>query len=102
MKRKIFILLVALLLSCSLTGCSTEQGIAINTNSEELSSNRFGTFTAISNDFYYDNATLIVYRHYDIYGGHVEVPYYATNGLPYRYNPTTNTLEEIEENGYEL
>jgi hypothetical protein len=97
MKRKIFILLAALLLSCSLTGCSTEEGIAINTNSEELSSNRFGTFTAISDDFFYDNATLIVYKNYDVYGGDVIIPYYAPNGLPYRYNPTTNTLEEIEE-----
>lgn len=22
-------------------------------------------------------------------------PYYAPNGLPYKYNPSTNTLEEI-------
>lgn len=23
-------------------------------------------------------------------------PYYAPNGLPYRYNPETNTFEEID------
>lgn len=94
--KKVFILLAILLLPYSLTGCSTD-GIAINTNSEELSSNRFGTFIFISDDFYYDNATLIVYRYYDLYGGDIIIPYYAPNGLPYRYNPTTNTFEEIEE-----
>lgn len=28
-------------------------------------------------------------RHY------LPTPYYASNGLPYKYNPETNTLEEI-------
>lgn len=97
MKRK---LILILLLSLALTGCAAStEVVAINTNSTELSNNSFGTLTEIAGNLYYDTATLIVYkRNYTYYGYPVDIPYYAPNGLPYRYNPTTNTLEEIEGN----
>ena len=39
----------------------------------------------------YDTTTGIVY----IEGRNFFTTYYAPNGLPYKYNPETNTLEEI-------
>lgn len=94
MKRK----LILLLLSLTLTGCANTEIVTINTNSTELSNDSFGTLAKIAGDFYYDTATLIVYKHHFTYNGnYVDVPYYAPNGLPYRYNTKTNTLEEIEK-----
>ena len=46
----------------------------------------------------YDTSTGIVYiKNYTHAGNCVYTPYYAPNGLPYRYNPKTNMFEEIEE-----
>ena len=47
---------------------------------------------AVITTLYYDKFTKIVY--FD--GYYVFEPYCAPNGLPYKYNPETNTLEEIE------
>jgi hypothetical protein len=53
----------------------------------------------IGNYLYYDSTTRIVYW----WNGAIRAnyattpsPYYAPNGLPYLYNPETNTFEEIE------
>ncbi len=32
----------------------------------------------------------------EAYAATTPSPYYAPNGLPYKYNPETNTFEEIE------
>ncbi len=65
-------------------------------NSENISSNQFGVFVDIGNNLVYDSATRIVYiENYTYAANRVYVPYYAPNGLPYRYNPETNIFEEI-------
>lgn len=99
--NKIKILLATmLLLSSILIGCDSA-GIVVNVdNQENLSNNVFGTdaLIEIGNNLYYDSATRIVY----LWNGQIYTeysispsPYYAPNGLPYRYNPETNTFEEI-------
>ena len=51
----------------------------------------------IGDGLYYDSATRIVYLKFNSgsYKGYLS-PYYAPNGLPYKYNPETNTFEEID------
>ena len=97
MKKK----LIATILSCALVlpllGCGAVEPVQVNvSNGESLSSHQLGTFTSIGNNLVYDSATRIVYRkNYTSSGYYVYIPYYAPNGLPYRYNPETNTFEEI-------
>lgn len=53
----------------------------------------------IGDGLYYDSSTKIVYwwkGYYDSCSSITPSPYYAPNGLPYRYNPKTNMLEEIK------
>lgn len=99
MKRNLLILLTALLLSCSLIGCGSETVVAVNVENEENIHNiKFGSsaFVQIGNDLYYDSTTRIVWlKNHNSYGS-VFIPYYAPNGFPYKYNPETNTFEEIE------
>lgn len=75
-----------------------------DTNEVKLSGNIFGetSMIQISNSLWYDSTTKIVY----LWNGkmwasdkmeYIPAPYYAPNGLPYRYNPETDTLEEISE-----
>ena len=100
-KRNILILIAALLLFCTLTGCGSETVVE---NTENISDTKFGqsALTKIGNGLYYDSTTRIVYW----WNGHMNLidysispsAYYAPNGLPYKYNPETNTLEEIEVN----
>ena len=50
---------------------------------------------------WYDSTTRIVYwwngrLGAGFYGAVAPSPYYAPNGLPYKYNPETNTFEEID------
>lgn len=100
MKRNLLILLTALLLSCSLIGCGgSETVVAVNVeNEEDLHSTTFGksAFVEIGNYLYYDSATRIIWLENKNSYGNVYIPYYAPNGLPYKYNPETNTFEEIE------
>ena len=93
--------LMATLLSCALTlplfGCGTVEPVQVNvSNSTSISSHQFGTFVSIGSNLVYDPATRIVYRQNYTHGSrYVYIPYYAPNGLPYRYDPETNTFEEI-------
>lgn len=101
MKRKLLILLAATLLLFSLIGCaSSEEPVVVNfENKEDLHNTTFGAdaLVYIGNGLYYDSATRIVYLHNSTYNAYsVITPYYAPNGLPYKYNPVTNTFEEIE------
>lgn len=71
-------------------------------NNSELNNSTLGkqSFVKIGGELYYDSATRIVYMvngHDGAYESKTYYPYYAPNGLPYRYNPETNTFEEIEE-----
>lgn len=69
-------------------------------NSEELAANTTlgkDNLISIGNNLYYDSATRIVYMRNATYARlSVFTAYYAPNGLPYRYNPETNTFEEIK------
>ena len=72
------------------------------TLTKELHSNMIGknVLIKIGGGLYYDSATRIVYWWNGVLKGGYSTtpsPYYAPNGLPYRYNPETNTFEEIGE-----
>lgn len=103
MKRNLLILLTALLLSCSLIGCGSETVVAVNVENEENIHNTiFGkdALIEIGNGLWYDSTTRIVYfwngsMTYGSYSATTPSPYYAPNGLPYKYNPETNIFEEI-------
>ena len=102
MKRNLITLLTVLLLSCSIAGCRSETVVVNVDNKEDIHNNTFGTesLVRIGDGLYYDSATRIVYwlNLYNCMSSKYPVPspYYAPNGLPYKYNPETNTLEEIE------
>ena len=105
MKRKLLILTATLLLSCSVIGCEEEKVVVNVENKEDLNSNHIGELIKISDYLYYDSMTRIVYW----WNGYVNYsyssispsPYYAPNGLPYRYNAESNTFEMIESNEVE-
>ena len=98
---------LAIILSCliilSLVGCgSIDNSVHVNVeNSDELSGGKFGqsALVRIGDGLWYDSTTRIVYW----WNGELSYanwtttpsPYYAPNGLPYRYNPETNSFEEI-------
>lgn len=95
--KKIIAIILAFIFTFSLTGCGTEETVQVNvSNNESLASLHLGEFNYISDGLVYDIATRVVYirnrtsDHYWVY-----TPYYAPNGLPYRYNVETNTFEEI-------
>lgn len=104
MKKKI---LIALLLTASLpmfTGCN-DWNTDININSNEESGTKqvgLGQLKSINDSYlYYDVNTNIAYFWNGIINELANAattpsPYYAPNGLPYKYNPSTNTLEEIK------
>lgn len=104
MMKKIFILLLAVcVLAISLIGCSSSRPLFVNIESKEgLSDKVFGinSLTELGDGLWYDKSTRIVYW----WNGNftrmncdtTPTPYYAPNGMPYRYNPTTNTFEEIK------
>lgn len=98
MKKKILVILFGCLLTFSMVGCGTTLNVNVE-NSNELHSDTLGTqsFVSISDDLFYDEATRIVYIKNITYGFGCSVytAYYAPNGFPYKYNPETNTLEEI-------
>lgn len=69
-------------------------------NADQLAGGKFGksALVEIGDGLYYDSTTRIVYWWNGIIYGRSATtpsPYYAPNGLPYRYNPETNTFEEI-------
>lgn len=96
MKKRLFAIMLICTILFSLIGCSAVEPVQVNvSNSENLSSNQLGKFIKINGGLSYDSATRIVYiRNHNSYGDSY-TPYYAPNGFPYRYNPETNTFEEI-------
>lgn len=100
--NKIKLLIPLTFLFFSLTGCGEDTVVNVNVeNGVELNNITLGNFISISDNLYYDSATRIVYISHgmnSLYESKTYCPYYAPNGLPYRYNPETNTFEEIKEN----
>ena len=92
------LLLTTLLFSSVVTGCESETVVTVNVeNKEELHDTTFGkdALVKIGNGLWYDTTTRIVYLYFASSHQGFLSPYYAPNGLPYRYNPETNTFEEI-------
>ena len=102
--RKILILIASLLLFCTLTGCGSETIVVNVEDQKNISGSNFGidALIDIGDGLYYDSTTRIVYLWNGClnlsYYSTTPTPYYAPNGLPYKYNPETNTFEEIEVN----
>lgn len=102
--RKLLSIILCLVIICSLVGCGAERPVvAVNVeNDSSLSGKVFGVdaLVEIGNYLYYDSTTRIVYWWNGRLGAYNHAatpsPYYAPNGLPYLYNPETNTFEEIE------
>ena len=100
--KKILLGLISSAMILTLTGCE-EKSINVNVeNSTELNDTVLGSSTLIEigDRLYYDSTTRIVYWWSGMFrgaygGGTTPSPYFAPNGLPYRYNPETNTFEEI-------
>lgn len=100
MKRKVFMILLSYMMIFLLVGCGEVKTLNVNVeNGDSLNSNILGeqSFIEIGSGLYYDSSTRIVYMLNKTYSGwNVYTPYYAPNGFPYRYNPKTNTFEEIK------
>jgi uncharacterized protein YceK len=96
MRKKILITMMICLSAIALTGCSSSPVVVNIANGNDLHSNQFAEFVRIGDKLAYDSATRIVYRIDETYAQNVLIPYYAPNGLPYKYNPETNTMEQIE------
>lgn len=104
MKNKLLIFLcVSILLSFS--GCRVESAqVNVKTN-DTVTVKSLGTDNLINIDgyLYYDSTTKIVYFWNGLIGyGQASTtpspsPYFAPNGLPYKYEPETNTFVEITE-----
>jgi hypothetical protein len=107
MRNKLIAIIASIFVLTTLSGCSNDNTILVNVeNSEELSNVTFGSGNLIlipstsiySSCIYYDSSTRIVYwwnGTFSLDYATTPTPYYAPNGLPYRYNPETNTFEEI-------
>lgn len=98
MKKRFLRLLVTLVLVISLAGCGIK--------SEDLpgARDRIAGLELVHIDgyLYYDTKTNIVY----IWNGFINFqastvpsPYYASNGIPYKYDPNTKQLKEIVNDG---
>lgn len=99
--KKVLLLLIVFSLVVVLIGCEASQVISVNAeNKSDLSNNVFGrkALIKIGDMLWYDSSTRIVYwwngYSYNDYAT-MPSPYYAPNGMPYKYNPSTNTFEEI-------
>ena len=101
MKKFLTIILICVIV-LSLVGCgAVDDSVYVNAEiKDNLSSNMFGksALIEIGDNLWYDSTTRIVYW----WNGCIIAnrattpsPYYAPNGLPYRYNPETNAFEEI-------
>lgn len=73
-------------------------------NKDDLSGGIFGvnSLVEIGDGLWYDSSTRIVYwwnGHISsaVYAATTPTAYYAPNGMPYRYNPITNTFEEVKD-----
>lgn len=102
MKKLIATTLICLVTTLTLTGCDEIKSVNVNVeNDSSISSNVFGksALIEIGDKLWYDKTTRIVYwwnGSLNSQDSTAPSPYYAPNGLPYRYNPETNTFEEIQ------
>jgi hypothetical protein len=107
MKKRLLIVYLVSIITIFLVGCGEDNIVIVDAeNKETLSGTTFGAdaLIKIGNCLWYDSSTRIVYWWNEHLGDDANSawrcdttpsPYYAPNGLPYRYNPETNTFEEI-------
>lgn len=101
MKKILMTVLICILLLLCIS-CSDDKVTTINVEdiTNSLQNNIVGkeALKAINDSLYYDTTTGVVYwwnGYYSSQWAIVPSPYYSPNGLMYKYNPETNTLEEI-------
>ncbi len=95
---KFLLVILAALVVTSLVGCAEQKPGTVDTKTHVEHGE--GNMVELGNDLWYDSVTKIVYW----WNGNLSMgesataptPYYAPNGLPYTYNPETQTFEEIE------
>lgn len=98
MRRMIVLFLAIISIVFCFTGCSDDPGLG---GTKDYTATTRGRLKAVpnQNDLYYDTDTRIVYIAFNEYMGNAGYgymsPYYASNGFPYVYNPTTQHLEQI-------
>ena len=102
--KKLLLLLVVCVLIASLVGCEESKTISVNVdNKDDLPSGVFGikSLIELGDGLWYDSSTRIVYWWNGCFGEYTRdtapTPYFAPNGMPYRYDPGTNTFEEIKD-----
>lgn len=104
MRKRIITALLCAITALTLTGCGVEKSVNVNVdNDSSISGKTFGksALIEIGDCLWYDTTTRIVYWWNGLLnnitnGSASPSPYYAPNGLPYQYNPETNTFEEIK------
>lgn len=101
--KKLLLLLIICVLIASLVGCGEAKTISVNVeNKDDLSGGVFGikSLIEIGDGLWYDSSTRIVYWWngylWYSYSSTTPTAYFAPNGIPYRYNPSTDTFEEIK------
>lgn len=90
--KKYLLVIALIMIVLSFTAC----GDTLNVSAEgDINNNPNGFVYICTNpiDLCYDSMTNIIYID-NAYN--VKTPYYAPNGLPYKYNDETNTFEEID------
>ena len=103
MKRNILVVMMIVIFLPFVNGCEREVvTVNMGTDGNESVSKEAGTdaLILIGGGLYYDPVTKIVYfwnGFDDTYGATMPSPYYAPNGLPYKYNVESNSFEEIKE-----
>lgn len=102
MKRNIVVLLIVIIFLPFISGCGGSDGITVNMsidNDVDTKEAGTGSLIHIGGTLYYDPITYIVYfwNGATLYSDYTTMPspYYAPNGLPYKYNVETNSFEEI-------
>ena len=103
MKRNLLIVLMIAMFLPFVSGCEREVvTVYMGTDDNETVSKEAGTdaLIRIGGRLYYDPMTKIVYFWNGSSGGQcatIPSPYYAPNGLPYKYDVESNSFEEIKE-----
>lgn len=92
--KKVFAVFLGAVIILTLAGCGAQKDESAQPKSG------WSTLVELGDGLWYDSMTRIVYwwNSNDGYGtqyADIPSPYYAPNGLPYRYNPETGTYEMI-------
>lgn len=102
----LMIIIIAANVILNLSGCGETEVVAVNVDGEissQLNNTILGVdaLVEIGDYIYYDSTTGIVYWWNGCYHSDWSTSptaYYSPNGHLYRYNPQTNTLEEVNPN----